>query len=287
MVILVTGATGQVGSRFVPRLLGRVPDGGTVRVLVRDERRAEPFAARGAQVAVGELRDAATLRAALEGVDAVVNIAAAFRGVPDEEAWEVNARGAVALGRAAVEAGAARFVQVSTNLVYGLGRGRPHEEDDASQPGGPLWGAYPASKAEAERSLLALHRDRGLDVRIGRLAFVYGDGDPHLSQSTRLLQRWPGSRRLQMVHHADVAQGLLRLLFAEGIAGRAYNIADEAPCTLVELHQLNRVPAPDGLGAQPDDSPWTGIVSVERARRELGFRPVYPTVWTAREAGAL
>lgn len=79
-----------------------------------------------------------------------------------------------------------------------------------------MWGAYPASKAEAERGLLELHRERGLDVRIGRLAFVYGDGDPHLAQSLRWAGGWASYQRLRLVHHADVAQGLLRLLRASG-----------------------------------------------------------------------
>ncbi|MDJ0371376.1 NAD-dependent epimerase/dehydratase family protein, partial [Streptomyces sp. H10-C2] len=219
MLTLVTGATGEVGRRFVPRLLQWTAPGDGVRVLVRDEARGVAAARLGAQVAVGELRDPEAVRKALAGVDAVVNIAAAFRGVPDEEAWTVNRDAAVDLGRAAVEAGAGRFVQVSTNLVYGAGRGRPAVEDDEPLPDTAMWGAYPASKAEAERGLLELHREHGLDVRIGRLAFVYGEGDAHLAQSLRWAGGWAGHKRLPMVHHADVAQGLLRLLRAPGAAG--------------------------------------------------------------------
>ncbi|MCM2418234.1 NAD-dependent epimerase/dehydratase family protein [Streptomyces sp. RKAG293] len=287
MLTLVTGATGEVGRRFVPRLLARTAPGDAVRVLVRDEERGAPAAALGAQVAVGELRDPEAVRKALAGVDTVLNIAAAFRGVPDEEAWAVNRDAALELGRGAVEAGAGRFVQVSTNLVYGAGRGRPAVEDDEPLPGSPMWGAYPASKSEAERGLLALHREHGLDVRIGRLAFVYGEGDPHLAQSLRWAGGWAGHRRLTMVHHADVAQGLLRLLRAPGAAGRVYNIADDAPVSAVELHQLNGVELPAGMAGRPLDDPWEGVVSTARIRDELGFGPRYPSVWTAWDAGAL
>ena len=90
-----------------------------------------------------------------------------------------------------------------------------------------------------------------------------------------------------MVHHADVAQGLLRLLYAPGIDGRVYNIADDAPVTTVDLHQLNGVEVPADLHDRTDPDPWYGIVSTGRIRRELGFRPLYPSVWTARDAGAL
>jgi len=217
----------------------------------------------------------------------VVNIAAAFRGVPDVEAWAVNRDAALELGRAAVASGASRFVQVSTNLVYGAGRGRPHTEDDPSVPGGPLWGAYPESKAEAERGLLALGEEAGLDVRVGRLAFVYGEGDPHLAQSMRWLAHWPAAKRFHLVHVADVTQGLLRLLHAPGASGRVYNIADDAPVTALDVHRLLGVDVPEESHTRTDPDPWHGIVSTDRIRRELGFRPLYPTVWTARDAGVL
>ncbi|TLS40528.1 NAD(P)-dependent oxidoreductase [Streptomyces montanus] len=284
MLTLVTGTTGQVGRRFVPRLLAQARPGDEVRVLVRDEARAAGLADLGAQVVTGDLRDTGTLGKALAGADAVVNIAAAFRGVPDEEAWAVNRDAALELGRAAAASGVRRFVQVSTNLVYGTGRGRPHTETDPVVPGGPMWGAYSQSKAEAEQGLLAME---DLDVRVGRLAFVYGEGDPHLAQSMRWAAHWAATQRLQMVHHADAAQGLLRLLQAPGADGRVYNIADDAPVTTVELHQLNGLEVPDTLHGQEDPDPWLGIVSTDRIRRELGFRPLYPSVWTARDAGAL
>ncbi|MFJ8533540.1 NAD-dependent epimerase/dehydratase family protein [Streptomyces sp. NPDC093591] len=284
MLTLVTGTTGQVGRRFVPRLLAQRRPGEEVRVLVRDASRGEPFAELGAQVVVGDLRDTDTLGKAVAGVGAVVNVAASFRGVPDEEAWAVNRDAAVELGRAAQASGVRRFVQVSTGIVYGVGRGRPLTEDDETRPGGPMWGAYGESKAEAERELLGIE---GLDVRVARLPFVYGEGDPHLAQSLMWAGNWAATQRLHMGHHADVAQGLLRILHAPGIAGRIYNIADDAPVTAVELHQLNGVEVPEELYARTDPDPWLVITSTERIRRELGYRPVYPSVYAAREAGAL
>ncbi|MEW2508877.1 NAD(P)-dependent oxidoreductase [Streptomyces sp. NPDC046870] len=281
MLTLVTGATGQVGRGFVPRLLAQARPGERVRVIVRDETRAAAFAERGAEVVVGDLRDTDVLGKALTGADAVVNIAASFRGVPDEEMRAVNRDAAVELGRAAVASGVRRFVQASTILVYGTGRGRPHVEDDPSVPGGPMWMTYPESKLEAEHGLLALE---GLDVRIGRLAFVYGEGDPHLPGITRWTATQPATKRHHLVHVADTAQGLLRLLHAPGAGGRVYNIADDAPVTVLEIHQLlGAEPPADG----PDPDPWYGIASTDRARRELGYRPHFPTLWAARDAGAL
>jgi nucleoside-diphosphate-sugar epimerase len=290
MRILVTGATGEVGRRFVPRLLMRAAaagTAGTVRVLVRDEARAEPLVRLGAQAVSGDLREPADAAEAVAGMDAVVNLAASFRGVPDDEAWAVNRDCALALGRAAAGAGVRRFVQVSTNLVYGAGRGRPALEDDEPLPGSSMWGAYPASKREAETGLLGLHRETGLDVRVARLAYVYGEGDPHLRQAMRWAPSWAAHQRLPLVHHADVAQGLLRVLYAAGAAGRVYNVADDAPVTAVELHWLNGVDVPAGMADRTPADPWEGVVSTLRIRDELGFRPLHPSVWTARDAGAL
>ncbi|ANP54933.1 nucleoside-diphosphate-sugar epimerase [Streptomyces griseochromogenes] len=284
MLTLVTGTTGQVGRRFVPRLLAQARAGERVRVLVRDAARGERFAELGAEVVLGDLRDEEALGRAVAGADAVVNVAASFRGVPDEEAWAVNRDAAVALGRAALASGVRRFVQVSTGLVYGVGRGRPMTEDDGIRPGGEMWGAYPESKAEAERELLALD---GMEVRIGRLPFVYGEGDPHLAQSLRWAAHWAAAQRLQMGHHADVAQGLLRLLHAPAVSGPVYNIADDAPVTAVDLHRLNGAEVPAELYSRTDPDPWSGVMSTERIRRDLGFRPLFPTVWAARDAGAL
>ncbi|MHB9753874.1 NAD-dependent epimerase/dehydratase family protein [Streptomyces sp. BYX5S] len=284
MLTLVTGATGQVGRRFVPRLLAAAPQGDRVRVLVRDAARGERFAELGAEVVVGDLRDVDVLGKATAGADAVINAAAAFRGVPDEEARAVNRDAAIELGRAAVASGVRRFVQVSTGLVYGAGRGRPLVEDDETVPGGELWGAYPDSKWEAERALGAMD---GLDdLRIGRLPFVYGDGDPHIANALRWAAAWPAMQRLHMGHHVDVAQALRRLLYAAGAAG-VYNIADDAPVTTVDLFLLGGVEVPAAVYEKEVGDPWHSVMSTDRIRRELGYRPVFPSALSARDAGAL
>jgi nucleoside-diphosphate-sugar epimerase len=280
MTTLVTGATGRLGTRFVPRLLDR---GETVRVLARDPGRAAALQERGVEVVLGDLRDADARARALDGVDAIVHLAASFRGVPDEEAVAVNETATTALAEAALDAGVPRFVYASTNLVYGPGRGRPAREVDAPAPAG----AYPASKSAAEQALRDLHRDRGLGVRIVRFAFVYGEGDPHLAESLMWARQWPAHKRLHMVHHADVGQVLVLALRAHGIDGATFNAADYAPVTAFELFELNREPVPSEACSRTLDDPWEGIVDTTKIRDDLGFRPLYPSVHAAKAAGAL
>ena len=281
MKLLLTGATGRVGGRLLPRL---VAQGHDVRAVARSEAAAERVKAAGAEPLLADLLDPDGYRAALGGRDAVVHLAAVLRSTDEDEIRQANLEATRRLAGAALDAGVARFVFTSTNLVYPGGLGRPASEDDEPAPPA-AWGAYPASKAEAERALLALHRDRGLGVRIVRLAFVYGEGDPHLAESLRWAGRWPGHQRLQLLHHADAAQAVGRALHAPGIDGRIYNAADESPVTAVELHALNGVPFPDSPAGDTDL--WHGMVDTTRIRQELGFRPWYPSVWSARDAGAL
>jgi nucleoside-diphosphate-sugar epimerase len=281
--ILVTGATGKVGRRFVPRL-AQWAGGTAVRVLVRDPARAAALAALGVELAVGDLREPADRAKALVGVDTVVNVAAAMRGVPDEEAFAVNRDAAVALGEQAARAGVRRFVQTSTNLVYGTGPGRPALEADPLNPA-PQWGTYARSKAQAEEGLRAL--GEALPLTVLRLSFVYGEGDSHLADSLFWADRWASHKRLSVVHHADVAQALWRAVRAPGPAGRTYNVVDDAPITAFDLHELHGAPQPAGAAELADPDPWDGLSSNALIRAELGWRPLYPSVWTARDAGVL
>ena len=118
-------------------------------------------------------------------------------------------------------------------------------------------------------------------------AFVYGEGDPHLAESLMWARNWATHKRLHMVHHADVGQALFRALIADGIDGSIFNVADDAPVSAFELLRLNGEAAGEGAVDRPLDDPWEGIVDTARIRRQLGFRPIYPSVEAAADAGAL
>ncbi|GAA1687442.1 hypothetical protein GCM10009765_41190 [Fodinicola feengrottensis] len=257
--------------------------GEPTRLLVRNDNIDLPT-----DIAVADLRDEAAVRKSLIGITAIVHIASSFRAWSPQELTDTDIAGTEMLANAALDAGITKFVYTSTNLVYdGCDYGRPATEDDPV--GTDLFG-YPSAKAEAERRLRTLHQTRGLDLRIVRLPFVYGDGDPHVTDAVRLVADWPAHQRMTTGHHADVGQALLRALRAEGIAGRTYNLSDDAPMTIFEIFQLHGIELPEraeSADRSVEARPWLHTVSTARIRRELGFRPLYPTVASAAEAGAL
>lgn len=105
-MILLTGATGNVGSAVLRRLTA---NGERVRCLVRDPRRLGDERVR-VQIALGDLSDPSSFRNALRGVDTVVHLAAAIRDQPRASIEELNAIATLRLVRAAERARATRFV---------------------------------------------------------------------------------------------------------------------------------------------------------------------------------
>jgi nucleoside-diphosphate-sugar epimerase len=281
MKILVTGATGKVGSRFVPRLLAK---GYNVRILVRDAEKAANLIALGAEAVTGDLFDAGSLAPAVAGVDAVIHLAALFRTFTDNEGIiKTNHAGSVALGDAAVAADVKRFVFVSTSNVYGSNYGHPARENDAVNINDPR--PYASSKVAAEQELLK----KDMDVRILRLGFVYGDKDPHIEEIIPLLKKWKrhSGSRMHMVHHLDVAQALIMLLERDGLNGEIFNIADDAPITLYELaDSVGKAAEAFEEVEAPLADPFEGITDVSKLRK-TGFRLLVPSYYVARDLDIL
>lgn len=283
MKILVTGATGKVGSRVSKYLADR---GHQVRVLVRDAARAERAGLRSGalELAVGDLLERSSLDPALQGVDAVVHCAAFFRGATPEEAHAVNDLGTQHLANAAKAASVKRFVFTSTGLVYGptsKAPGHPARHSSEEDPCAPV-DAYPQSKLAAERFLLGLP---GLDVRVLRLPFVYGDGDPHIAEVVPFMRTFPAAQRMSIAHHADVAQAIARTLEAQEPRHRIYNVVDDESPTLATLFASVGAQPPDGTNAERARA-FESLLDGKRIREDLAFRPTYPRLADAVAAGA-
>lgn len=267
--ILVTGATGKVGSRLVKYLAQR---GNPVRALVRDRARAAALLPASVEVAEGDLLNPDSLAAAVRGVDAVIHCAAFFRGATAEQAHAANDLGTQQLANAALAASVGRFVFTSTGLVYGSNGGKLANEDDACAPSE----AYPVSKLAAESYLLGL---TGLDVRVLRLPFVYGDGDPHIAEVVPMMRNMAPSQRMSIAHHLDVAQAVARVLDAPSPAHRVYNVTDDEAPSLAALFASVGAPPPDG-SAPERGRPFDALLDGHRLRQDLGFSPQFPRLTT-------
>lgn len=159
-MILLTGATGTVGSALLRRL---VAERKQVRCLVRDPRRLGSERVR-VQIALGDLSNPASFRHALRGVDTVVHLAAAIRDQDDASIEEVNGVATLRLLRAAERAGVKRF------LFFSALGASPHSD-----------ARFFRAKALAEDAV----RRSPLDTVIFAPSIVYTPGDHWL----RLLER--------------------------------------------------------------------------------------------------
>ena len=168
-LVLVTGANGFVGRHVVPDL---EREGWSVRRAVRSPEGI------GDEVVIETIGPDTDWTAALEGVDAVVHLAARVHHKHEEHAVQlyrnVNIAGTLHLARSAATAGVRQFIFVSTVLVHGRSNeGRaPFSEDDILTPRG----LYGMSKAAAEAGLRTLARDSQMQISVIRPPLVYGAG---------------------------------------------------------------------------------------------------------------
>ena len=271
MTILVTGGTGLVGSRLLKRL---VEAGVECRALVRAGKELPA----GVTPAEGDILDPASLARTVEGVSAIIHLAAVFRTPDTELIWKINLEGSRNLiATAKAHAPEARFVMASTSNIYNVDSPHPGREDDVADPKQ----AYPASKLAAENEL----RESGLNWSIQRFGFVYGDKDGHLESLPKLAVNgnWHPAQKMSMIHHHDVATAM-NLALTGAMDGRIVNIVDEAPTSIYELAGL--VGETMEPSVEPLVNPWHLHVDGSLAR-SLGFTPTIATVHQAKREGAL
>ncbi len=218
-MLLLTGATGQVGSALLRRL---VDDGADVRCLVRDPRRLQSMRVR-VQIALGDLTDPPSFRNALRGVDTVVHLAATIRDQPNGSIEELNGIAAWRIVRAAQRAGAERFVFFSTLDASSHHRTRFHR-----------------AKALAEQAV----RESDLDWTVFAPSIVYAPGDAWLTLLERLalLPVMPlpgmGRARYQPIWAEDAAACVLAALRAPAGERQRYELAGPDTLTHTEIVQL-------------------------------------------------
>lgn len=247
---LITGAGGFVGGHLVAHLRAR---GARVRAMVRSEAAAKLLEGLGIECVVADMTDPDSLRKAVQGVNGIFHIAAAFRqaGVPDRYYEDVNVAGTRELIRVASRAGVRRFVHCSTVGVLGDVRNPPGDENTPYNPGD----IYQVSKMEGEKIALEHAGKDGMEIVVIRPAMIYGPGDLRTLKLFRAISRrrffyvGAGEASVHFVDVRDLARAFELAMVTPGISGRTYIIGGE---TSLKLRDLAEIIASE-LGVSP---PW-------------------------------
>ncbi|MBV8719210.1 MAG: dTDP-glucose 4,6-dehydratase [Chloroflexi bacterium] len=257
MRLLVTGGAGFIGSEFVRSTLS---EHAADQVTVLDKLTYAGNLANLESVAgdtrfqfiQGDIADPAVVERALRGCDAVVNFAAEThvdRSILEPDAFvKTDVVGTWTLAEAARAARVQRFVQVSTDEVYGAVLSGASVETDRLDPTSP----YSASKAGGELLVMAAVKTYGLPALVVRGANAYG---PYQYPEkliplhiTNAIDDQPlpvygdGQQRRQWTHVADFATGIDAVL-RNGVIGEIYNVGNPEPedSLLVNLDVSRRI----------------------------------------------
>ncbi|HEY8548263.1 MAG TPA: NAD-dependent epimerase/dehydratase family protein [Acidimicrobiales bacterium] len=272
--VLVTGGSGYFGSILVEDALAR---GDKVRVLdlnpPGDEQRGR------VEYVAGDVRDRATVRAACEGVDLVLNNVAQVPLAKDRALfWSVNVTGSANVLLAARDAGVGKVVHTSSSAIFGIPESNPVTEET---PGRPLE-AYGRAKLEAEH----LCRDaaaNGLDVSIVRPRTILGHGRlgiiavlfEFVAEGAPVYVLGGGDNRYQFVHANDLADAVLRAGDREKPA--VYNIGATEFGTMREL--LQALVDHAGTGSPVRSLPVAPAKVGMKVAATLGVAPFAPYHW--------
>ncbi len=307
MNVLITGATGLLGSHLIKELQQR---GERIRALVLPVENTDGLVRQGVEVVRGDITDASTLAPAVQDIDLIFHLAG-MMGVwrPLSDYRLVNVNGSENLYKAAQAANVRRFVHTSSHTVYGLGYGRFMTESDALRPDPD---PYSITKAEGDRLIRRLMLTSDMETVILRPGTFFGPGDRlhfgRMAQKTKdgkALIIGRGDNALPFCYVSDVVQGFMLAGYHENAPGNVYNITNDRPMTQLEMYNAI-ADAVDGKRPQvhlPYLPIYYGSIvaervvaritrtkpvvtelgalmfgsdnrhSVEKARRELGFEP--------------
>ncbi|MBO0769165.1 MAG: aminotransferase class III-fold pyridoxal phosphate-dependent enzyme, partial [Solirubrobacterales bacterium] len=225
---LISGATGFIGGRLVERLLGA---GYQVRCLVRPSSDTTALERLGVELCVGDLCSQASLARSAEGCRYVIHCGAMVSDwASADEVCETNIGGTRALLEAAVQAGASRFIQLSSTDIYGHPGLADLGEDHI-----PLEFAnwYAESKLRAEYEVLQAESEHGLSAVILRPSTVYGPGSREVVaeiasalKAGNMLLIDGGAALAGLCFIDNLVDAVLLALSHDAAPGHAFNVTD-------------------------------------------------------------
>ncbi len=296
MRLLVTGGAGFIGSTLIRVILKERPDWSVVNLDALTyagnlETLADLEGNPRLAFVKADIADAQAVAACLKAhpVDAVLNLAAEShvdRSILDASAFvRTNVDGTrVMLAAAMAAPGVRRFVQISTDEVYGsLGKTGLFREDTPIAPNSP----YAASKASGDLMARAFGHTFGMDVVITRCSNNYGPYQfpekliplfvTNAMEDKPLPVYGDGLQVRDWIHVEDHARGILAAL-EKGKAGEVYNLGGGNERTNLEITGLvlSELKKPATLIRHVQDRPGHDrryAIDDTKARRELGWAP--------------
>lgn len=312
MKILVTGASGFIGSHLVEKLSQA---GHEVFALLRRSSKVEHLSQVPYTRVEGDLQDPESLAKAVRGMDVIFHLAGATASKDRAGYFRNNAKGTMHLAQAAAKEsrGLKRFIYVSSLAAAGPARSlRPRTESENEEP----VSAYGESKLQGEKELLAFKAD--YPVTIIRPPVVYGPRDTGVFLIIQSVARRiapvmkgaaeDGQKHYSIVHVHDLVQGLISCISPEGLAlksGEVFYFSNSLSVTMDEIlsaasahlqRKPLRIPIPRSLlkavaASMTGFSKLTGIAfplnndkvneilpdywlcSNSKAEKSLGFKP--------------
>jgi len=277
-MILVTGATGFIGTAFVKAL---VASGEKPRILVRN---ASTERMDGAETVEGDLLSIPSLENATKGVNAVVHLAGLVSySATKSELFATNVAGTLNLLNACKKTNVKRFVFASSVAVYGKHTG-PISEDTPTRP----LNDYGNSKLVAESYVM----ESGMECIILRFAPVYGAGSKQWMENIKLLDGgFPVPATKNKTHVVSVGNATGALMLALTGPSGTYNIADAEPIGFTDFAErivrlLGKEPKAmplwlvklgatfKGLGPYVDVLTQERQYSIKETQEKLGYKPV-------------
>lgn len=317
MRLLVTGASGFIGRRLLPRL--RADGHAPVALLMPEEAVPAHLAGGDVPIVRGDITDATSLAGVAKDCEGVVHLAAAV-GYSQrmDHCLRVNRDGTANVVREAARAEARRFVQLSSVAVYGRA---PGVRLDESAPLRKMGDPYGDTKIDAERLLVASAERDEIDLTMLRPVVIHGPGDrlflPRLIENVRsgrarLIGR--GRNTVDAVHVDDVVEVIARVLGDRRSIGRIYNVNHPSNPTwrelVTEVARALAVPPPRAHVPYPVALAMAGVMEavaklqgreplltryavrvvgrqyhygIDRMRDELGFLPRHGLIESVRQ----
>jgi dTDP-glucose 4,6-dehydratase len=290
--LLVTGGAGFIGSNFVRHVLAEFQD---IEITVLDkltyagnlENLKDVEGNPRYKFVRGDICDAAVVVGCAGGCDCILNFAAEThvdRSIGDPASFIMtDVYGTYVLLEATRELGIPRFIQISTDEVYGDAGSEPSDEESPLKPQSP----YAASKAGADRLAYSYFTTYGTPVVITRCSNNYGPNQypekmiplflTNAMEDKELPVYGTGKNTRDWIHVLDHVKALVKVMNTDGLEGEVFNIGSGIELSILEVADaiLGALDKPESLIQMVTDRPGhvkRHAVATEKIASRLGWK---------------